>query len=129
MVVGGELDCVELEVELDVDVDVLVLVSSTSDSVVRVTVPELRLGVNELFGAVRDVLVRDGVRDGTVVSVGTLDSGATLIVGSLVGAVVTGVGSLVTVDAEGLIPAMPNVTAEVLDVDACSPGVLAGSIR
>ena len=113
------------EVELDVDVDVLVVVSSSSDSEVRVTVLELRLGVNELFGAVRDVLVRDGA----VVSVGTLGSGVTLSAGSLVAVVVTGAGPLVTVDAEGLIPAMPNVTAGVEDVDDGSTGVLAGSTR
>ena len=76
-------------------------------------------GANVLFGAGRDVSVRDGVRDGTVVSVGALGSGVT----------VTGAGSLVIVDAEGLSPAMPNVTAEVVDVDAGFPGVLAGSIR
>lgn len=84
---------------------------------------ELRLGVNELFGAVRDVLVRD------VVSVGTLDSGTTLSSGSLVAVVVTGAGALVDVDAEGVIPAMPNVAVGVEDVDVGCTGVLAGFTR
>jgi len=107
--------------ELEVDVDVLVVVSS-SDSVVRVAVLEPRLGANELFGSVLDVLVRDGA----VVSVGVLGSGVTLSAGSLV-AVVTGAG-VVTVDADGLIPAMLNVAAGIEDADG-STGVVAGSTR
>ncbi|HEX7824585.1 MAG TPA: hypothetical protein VF477_06780 [Mycobacterium sp.] len=116
----------EDELDVDVDVDVLVVVSSSSSGwVVRITVPEFRLGANELLGGVRDVLVRDGA----VVSVGTLDSGTKLSSGSLVAVVVTGSRSLVTVDAEGVIPAMLNVSAGVEDVDVGGTGVLVDFMR
>lgn len=122
----GGLDEVEVEVDVGGRVDVLVVGSSSSSgSVVRDAVLELRLGANDLVGVVRVVLARDG----DVVSVGTLDSGITLSSGSVVAVVVPGGGPLVTVDAEGVIPAMPNVAAGVEDVDVGGTRVPAGFIR
>jgi hypothetical protein len=72
--VDDEVDVGELEVVVDVAV-----VVSSSVSVVRDAALEMRLGANELFGVVLDVLVRDGA----VVSVGVLGSEVALRDGSL----------------------------------------------